>query len=71
MFSIMFMSGRFLAMKTVDNLDDFHFDEKELERNQTFIDEGTPVTFCEDLENFTNLLNELGLPEDIEIIEPK
>ena len=66
MFSVARMSGKLYAMKTVDSLDDFHFDEKALERSQVLIDEGTPVIFCEDLEDLTVLFT---TPEDIEIIE--
>lgn len=65
MFSVTKMSGRFYAMKTVNSLDDFYFDEQELERSQTFINEGTPVVFCEDLEDLESMFGNI----EIEIVE--
>jgi len=66
MYSVMRMGGKLYAMKTVDSLDDFNFDAQELERSQTFINEGTPVIFCEDLDDLDRLFLK---PEAIEIIE--
>ena len=68
MFSVTRMSGKLYAMKTVDSLDDFHFDTEENVKNQTFINEGTPVILCEDLEDLESLFTS---PEDVEVIEPE
>jgi len=68
MFAVMRMSNKLYAMKTVESLDDLAYNDVELERTQTFINEGTPVIFCEDLEDLETLFT---VPENVEIIKPE
>lgn len=71
MYAVTRMGGRLLAMKTVDTLDELYAEEKEFERVQTFINEGMPVVFCEDLEDLVSLFNLTNVSEMIEVVEPK
>ena len=66
MFAVTIMSGKYYAMETVNCLGDFYVDDEEMLRYQTFIDEGTPVIICDDLDTLRE-----ALPEDsiIEVIE--
>ena len=63
------MSGRLFAMKTVDTFADLYFNEDEFTRLQTFVEEGTAVVFCEELEDLTKLFP--NSVEEIEILENK
>lgn len=66
MFSIVKMTGKLYAMKSVDSFDDFQTDPDEVERSDTFVRQGEPIIFCEELEDLEQLFGE---PQEVEIIE--
>ena len=69
MYAVTRMSGRLLAMETVNTLDDLYLDEDEFLRVQTLINEGTPVIFCEDLDDLMTLFPNLqNSTEKVEVI---
>ncbi len=65
MWTVIKMSGKLYAMKTVDSFDELYYDESEIGRAQEFVNTGTPVIFCEDLEELDTLFPE-GV--DVEIV---
>ena len=67
MFSVVPMSGKLYAMKSVDSFEELRFDENELERAETFVNQGQPIIFCEDLEDLKAVFK-CSLDE-IEIVE--
>lgn len=66
MYSVIRMSGKLYAMKSANSFDDFIYDAEELERAETFVKQGEPIVFCEDLEDLESLFDKI---EDIEIVE--
>ena len=67
MFSVVPMSNKLYAMKSADSFDDLCVDSDELERAETFITQGQPIIFCEDLEDLEAIFK-CSL-EEIEIVE--
>ena len=66
MFTVTRMSGKLYAMETVDALHDLAVEDSETERLDTLILQGTPVVFCSELEDLSELILDGG---DVEIIE--
>ena len=51
MWSVVIMKGKSYAMKSVKSFGNLHQNDLEADRLQTFVGEGSPVIFCEDLED--------------------
>ncbi len=56
MYTAILMTGKLYVMETKYNdIADVLYDDGEMERCRTFISEGTPVTFVEDVEDLEEL----------------
>jgi hypothetical protein len=67
MYTAIKMTGKFYVMECVDDgLENLQFSPDEIERCDTFINEGNPVIFFQDVEDLEGLFDE---PIEIVMVE--